>query len=70
MQQLVLILLLVFSLLLPGAPSPARDTAPQASAPKAAAAQNATAEAPSREDTILTRLPNGLLVYILRDQRF
>ncbi|MBD5557031.1 MAG: insulinase family protein [Desulfovibrio sp.] len=70
MQQLVLTLLLAFSLLLPGAPTPARDAAPQTSAPKAAAAPSATAEAPSREDSILTRLPNGLLVYILRDTRF
>ena len=70
MQQLVLTLLLAFSLLLPPAPLLARDTAPQASTPKAPAAPDATAEAPARQDSVLTRLPNGLLVYILRDARF
>ncbi|MDE7241259.1 pitrilysin family protein [Desulfovibrio sp.] len=70
MQQLFLILALAFSLLVPAAPLLARDTAPQASAPQAAAAHKPTDEAPARQDSILTRLPNGLLVYILRDARF
>ena len=70
MQQLVLALLLAFSLLLPGAPLLARDTSlPAASTPKASA-PTAPAQQEARQGTILTRLPNGLLVYILRDARF
>ncbi|MBD5627417.1 MAG: insulinase family protein [Desulfovibrio sp.] len=68
MQQLVLALLLAFSLLLSGAPVHARDaSAPASVGTQAVPAQQPT---PARQDTILTRLPNGLLVYILRDARF
>lgn len=71
MQQLVLTLLLAFSLLLPAAPAPARDTsAPAAKAALPAAAQKEAAHKEAGGGTILTRLPNGLLVYILRDTRF
>ncbi|MDE6733843.1 MAG: insulinase family protein, partial [Desulfovibrio sp.] len=68
MQQLVLALFVAFSLLLSGAPVHARD----ASAPASVGTQAVPAPqpTPARQDTILTRLPNGLLVYILRDTRF
>lgn len=69
MQQLFLALFLALALLVPGAPLLARDTAPTAPETRVPEALTA-APAEARADTILTRLPNGLLVYILRDTRF
>ena len=63
MRHLVLRLFLAIFLLVPGAPLFAKDTA----MPVSTAAQ---AVSPVRQASILTRLPNGLLVYILRDARF
>ena len=65
MHQLLLILLLALSLLFPAASPQARDASTAASVAPQAATQR---EVP--RDSILTRLPNGLLVYILRDTRF
>lgn len=64
MRHLVLRLLLAIFLLVPGAPLSARETA----TPVSTTAQTVTT--PARQHSILTRLPNGLLVYILRDARF
>lgn len=62
MQQLVLSIFFAMCLFAPALPLGAQENA--ASPPKPAE-QN-----PGQEDSILTRLPNGLLVYILRDARF
>ena len=64
MRHLALRLLLAILLLVPGVPLSARETA----TPASTTAQTVTT--PARQDSILTRLPNGLLVYILRDARF
>ena len=64
MRHLVLCVLLGIFLLVPGTSLHARESAP----PVAAATQAAASQA--GQDAILTRRPNGLLVYILRDARF
>lgn len=63
MRHSVLCLFLAAFLLVPGAPLFAKDAA----MPASTAAQTVS---PVRQDAVLTRLPNGLLVYILKDARF
>lgn len=64
MRHPILRFLLAVFLLAPGAPLFARDSAPSVPAAPQELANNA------QQDTLLTRLPNGLLVSILRDTRF